>query len=217
MTPSTLRTTLGLPHYGIEQLCCLGTLERETDEAIVYLRRTWSLTSGSVAECNDAIVRRATSGKPVSGTARIGTAARRIGGRLKPWAPLLIAMMSGDLQFWLLPDRRSRDWPLLRRAMVRRSDLMKLEHLTFCRTDYPLFPFSPTMSLTDARDMLNLGGAPTHSLASVLGEDRPTAASVSSTQPKPNCLESRVGLSVASVLAASNRLISCGEISERTG
>ena len=198
---------IGIPLYGMEQLCCTGRLDRETNAAAQYLRGTWSITTASRDTLWDEIRQNAIQGVLPKGTKPLGTAIRRIGGRLKPWGPIFDAL-SGPasqpfpMRFWISADNAIA-WT--RRIQVIPEDLKRFDYVAFDPKGYALFRFLETTNITGAREILNLDGIPNCNLQKLFADDI-----ASRPQFGP---EKIIGLGV--VLEEAQRSISVAEICER--
>src|SRR3546814_15092503 len=70
------------------------------------------------------------------GTAPLGTAARRVGGRMKPWGAIVAALLDGSIPYWLASGPN-----YARRIRVRRADMARFDQTDFFEADYPGFAF----------------------------------------------------------------------------
>lgn len=131
----TLSQELGISRHGVEQLCCIGVLEAHDDSAMRaafadrHVRRTGYddlaqsineaklLWDGAVGNDTDISMRRALLA---------------IGGREKPWGPILMAMCDGELPFRL--RERTANGDLIDQVVLDGNDQPILERLSFDRT-----------------------------------------------------------------------------------
>lgn len=200
--------SIGIPLYGMEQLCCMGKLDREMNAASQYLRGAWGVTTASWDTLWDDIKQNA-QGIPPRGATPLGTAVRRIGGRLKPWGAIFDALSGsasqpGPMKFWISADNATA-WT--RRIQVIPEDLKHFDDVAFDPEGYDPLRFSETTNITGARDILNLGGMSNCNLRDLFAGDI-----ASRPQFGP---EKAVGLGV--VLEEAQRSISVAEICERNG
>src|SRR3546814_2973609 len=65
------------------------------------------------------------------GTAPLGTAARRVGGRMKPWGAIVAALLDGSIPYWLASGPN-----YARRIRVRRADMARFDQTDFFEADY---------------------------------------------------------------------------------
>lgn len=147
---SRLEQDLGVPRYASEQIACTGEVAREDHPAITFLDPVLRLVSEDVGRFIDDLEQGSEGGAP-AGAIPLGTAMRRIGGRLKPWAAVLGAMRRGDLPYWISGVGRFN-----RRAHVRLEDLEQFLDCTFHEEAWPDFPFSSEITQVDTMDLLNL-------------------------------------------------------------
>jgi len=90
----------GLPTYAIEQLVFDGLLERETDPAVNAIRKDICVRPDSVHAFVDCMNNIARIDEAPAGAVPVRVAARRIGGRLKPWSHIVRALKQGDIPTW---------------------------------------------------------------------------------------------------------------------
>ena len=81
----------------------------------------------------------------------IATAARRIGGRLKPWGNIIAALVEREIPFWMAGGPN-----YARKIRILRDDLAKYDDTIFEETDYPDFPFSNDVTQKGTEDILNI-------------------------------------------------------------
>jgi len=155
---AALAWRLGVPHYAVEQLACLGIVDREDDPAVVHLDDRLRLRSESVEVFVEALAKAARTDPPPGHAAPLGSAMRVFGGSPKPWGAVLERLISARLPFWLVGSGGE----FARRARVRPEELRRLRHLTFRQSDFPLFPFAQTCPQADVIELLNV--APKHVL-----------------------------------------------------
>ncbi|TPG11962.1 hypothetical protein [Sphingomonas oligophenolica] len=205
-TWAEIARSIGIPLYGMEQLHCMEKIDREMNAAAQYLRGAWGVTTASRDTLWDDIEQNATQGIPPRGATPLGTAVRRIGGRLKPWGAIFDALSGSALQpspmrFWISTDNAAA-WT--RRIQVISEDLKRFDDVAFDPEGYALLRFSETTNITGAREILNLGGIPSCNLQKLFAGDI-----ASRPQFGP---EKAIGLSV--VLEEAQRSISVAEICE---
>lgn len=84
----------------------------------------------------------------------LSIAMKIIGGRLKPWGPVLSKLVDGSLPF------RIKDGStfLVRRLVVKRKALPIILGLHFADPTAPNVPISDSISKADAQEILNIGG-----------------------------------------------------------
>lgn len=190
----------GLPHHAIEQFCCLGLLERESDEAVALLRDGLQITSSSDTAMMQTL--RGIEHGPRPGDAvSIEVAARRIGDRMKPWGAVFQSLLSSELPFWLGEGPK-----LVRQICVRPRDLERFDGVHFNEKDYPDFAFELTVTQREAEGVLNASTLQVMALITrgrlVFADREHSTARVATSQ---------------SVLAIGREVISAGEIAQRLG
>lgn len=150
---SSCTTRLGLPLYAIEQLCGSGLLEWEDNGALLATGTFDRVRSVSL---NDLIAglkaRAAPEGIPLDCTS-LAVATKRIGGRLKPWATIIHALIDGRIRFWLKAST-----PTTASIMVRGRDLAAFQHVTDPAAPEGL-PISPLINQLDTAEVLNISTA----------------------------------------------------------
>lgn len=82
----------------------------------------------------------------------IRAAMKVIGGREKPWGPLLIAMLAGDIVF-RLKEGKGR---LMNRIVVRQDELEKIKTLRFEPCEFSAFAFESWINRRDSEELLNI-------------------------------------------------------------
>lgn len=141
----------GISRHGVEQLACLGEVEifdagavsvafvqrqvRRTD--VERLLRRLAEMSRDIDEDDGTPIRHAM---------------RAIGGREKPWGPVLIAMIEGEIGFSLGEGHTKT----LERIRILKSDAPKLIATQFDRAAYRDFSFENTINGRDAEELLNI-------------------------------------------------------------
>jgi hypothetical protein len=201
--------SIGISLYGIEQLCCMGMLDREMNAAVQHLRGAWGITTASLNTFWNDIERKATQGLPPAGSTPLGTAVRRIGGRLKPWGAIFDTLSGLDqpacpMNFWI-SDEASTPWA--RRIHVFSTDIARFDGVAFDPDAHAPLRFSETTNITGAREVLNLGGIPHCDLRTLFAND---IASRPQFGPEKS-------ISLSAVLREAQRSISVAEICERNG
>ena len=142
---------LGLPAYAVEQLCCEGVLELAGHPAVAVVRTGLQLATAGLENLETRLAAAARSGTPPPGSVALGTAARRIGGRLKPWSAIIRALLDGSVPF-----RLSGAGPFARRARVRPEALAAFAAVAFDEGAHPGFDFSSELMQRDTAEILNV-------------------------------------------------------------
>jgi hypothetical protein len=201
----TLARATGLPIYAIENLCDHGLLDPEKDPALQYLRHASSISSGSIDRLGASILGRKGAGHPADVVA-LGTAARRIGGRLKPWTDIFMALADGSLGHWVDP-KANGDVPWLRRILVQPSTLARFDEVRISSAAGSNYLAPADCSLTDAKEILNLHGTVSINLQHVFSEE------IAAHQQRGT----KKALSMKAVLARAQAEISVAEVCARAG
>lgn len=150
-TPSihSLPGRLKLPLYGVEQLIAPDMLVWADDPALLALREWPCVVEGSIRCLQGRLRASARATTPPRDAIALVAAARRIGGREKPWGHILRAIIDKDLPTW-----RTGSGTDCRSLLVRPSDLAMFDHVVAAvRTDG--FPSEPLISKDDAGELLN--------------------------------------------------------------
>lgn len=183
---------LGITFRSIEELILVGLLD--AGEPPLGRTAVDAVTRASLQELTDKIRRAASPARPDAIPLR--QAMRIIGGRLKPWAPAIRAMLEGCLTFHLSDIAA----PLMNRVTVPRSAVTIIADLEDVAEDSAR-PFATMMSKADAADALNLTS---RQYELVLG-DWPSSNGWERTVP------------VAAVEDMLRRLVSASEVAYRLG
>lgn len=114
----------GLPNYAIEQLVAHEILVRENDPAVNAIRETICIRPESVDELKRKLDE-ITPAEPTPASAiALRAAARRIGGRKKPWSHIIAALIEGSVPIWKTTDTfQARHW------LVRPEDLIRFDSI----------------------------------------------------------------------------------------
>ncbi|WP_375427884.1 hypothetical protein [uncultured Sphingomonas sp.] len=150
---------VGLPSYAIEQMVCMGVLEQEVHPAVLLLHDRPRVRRASV-ELTLERLRACYRKDPPHGLMPLKLAANRIGGRLKPWGTMYVAMLSGDLPIWHRKEARSP----LRAILVRPESLAMFDDVHFDSHDYPDFLFDTLATSVDIGEILNVAPKVVHQI-----------------------------------------------------
>src|SRR3546814_3875620 len=132
-----LETKLGLPLYAIEQLCCLGIIDPEPHLGVLHLRPDIMIKRSSSEVLYSRLETTAQPSPTGPGTPPLGTAARRVGGRMKPWGAIVAALPDGSITYW-----RTSEPTHARRLRVRRADMPRFGQNDFIEALHTGFAFS---------------------------------------------------------------------------
>lgn len=138
-----------LPIYAVEQLCAGEILEWEDHAALLATTTAVKVRGSSIRRLEEKIASKARLDQMPNDCVSLAVAAKRIGGRLKPWASIVKALRTGSLSFW----RPNGDFsiPSLR---VRAKDLAAFQ--TIVDTEAPEgMTVSAVCSQKDAAEILN--------------------------------------------------------------
>lgn len=209
---TALQTNLGLPLYAIEQLCCHRIIDQERHPGVLHLRPTLMVKAASSEALYSSLEAKSQQSPMGADVAQLGTAARRIGGRLKPWGAIVAALLDGTIPYWLAsgPNYARRIW-------VRRADMALFDHVDFFETDHPGFSFSRYLVRRDADEILNFDPNQSrqllkqelikfHRCGNGLRSDRADVLMLAHRVISPSELSERSGRSSLSVVGEMNRL-----------
>lgn len=157
---------LDVSHHGIGQLACLKEIQIYDSEA---MRSGFVQRQAKRSDFQDLLDRlinaaqNAASGNPLDSDSKsdaprgpgltMHAAMKAIGGREKPWGPVILAMLSGELPFQL---DRTNEGRFMSRVTVARADLHKLVSMSFDEGEFPGFDFEPSINGRDAEELLNI-------------------------------------------------------------
>lgn len=147
---------LGISISAVEQLRCIGILTTPDHPAFGVLRRIPAIEKSSVEALIDCLKLRMVDVRFVGHGVEIKDAMKLIGGRAKPWGPLLAALLSGEICFGFAENVEQ---PKLCNIVLAKQDLSQLANLYFEPLNYPSFEFSKNFSRTDVMEYLNLNPA----------------------------------------------------------
>ena len=151
MVLSRLTFALMLPTYAIEQLICDKLLDEEKDELVRAARGGVCVTPQSLGRLITQLSRKRSKGEMPSTAVPLMTAARRIGGREKPWSAILRELRRGNLPFWVAGDKVTA-----RTIRVEPTNLARFDEMSFRREDHPEFEFRVECAKCEAEEILNL-------------------------------------------------------------
>jgi TniQ len=146
----TLTKPLGLPPYGIEQLCAMNELgwakapHRTLDLSL-------KVDPLSVKQFEDALMAGAIPVSAILQPVSLTAAMRGVGGREKAWGPVLRRLIDGVWSYAVTPDGSC-----VRSIIVEQEDVEAIRSVEFCMSDWPSFPFDIMLNQTDACDILNV-------------------------------------------------------------
>lgn len=151
---------IGLPPYGVEQLCAISEIVW-AKAPYRTLQAGLRIQTESVETLSGRLRASACTFDRLPRPVPLSAVMRGIGGREKPWGPVLSALLNRRWPYFL-----GRRGCVVREIYVDASDVDDIRALTFNRTDWPEFPFSPTIHQTDACDILNVPNRSRHVIKS---------------------------------------------------
>lgn len=146
----TLTKSLGLPPYGIEQLCAMNELgwakapHRTMDPSL-------RVDPVSVKHFEDALLAGAIPVSAILQPVPLTAAMRGVGGREKAWGPVLRRLIDGEWGYAVAPDGSC-----VRSIIVEQKDVEAIRSVEFCMSDWSSFPFENMLNQADACDILNV-------------------------------------------------------------
>ncbi len=146
----TLTKSLGLPPYGIEQLCAMNELgwakaPHRTMDPSLRVDRV------SVKQFEDALLAGAIPVSAISQPVPLTAAMRGVGGREKAWGPVLRRLIEGEWSYAV-----ATDGSCVRSIIVEQKDVDAIRSVEFCMSDWSSFPFENMLNQADACDILNV-------------------------------------------------------------
>lgn len=141
---------LGLPSYAIEQLCALGELVWAKAPQGT-LRKGLRVDPASVADLERALRSAASPIGELSDPVSLTRTMRGIGGREKPWGPVLRKLLAGEWRYAL-----GHEGAVAREIRVDRANVEAIREAEFNPLDQPGFSFGDTLDQADACDILNV-------------------------------------------------------------
>ena len=148
---------LDIPHHGVEQLCCIGELKLISEERVLAAVKTRHITKSSlddlIARIEGVAAHTADTNALVEDPVPLPRAMRTIGGREKPWAAAVQAMLSGELPIAI---DRSRTGRLMSRISIPADRVHMLAGMDFDVDAHPSFAFDRRINRRDTEDLLNV-------------------------------------------------------------
>jgi hypothetical protein len=188
---------LGTTLHAVEQLICLGRVTLINDAALRILYKGQQITRSTLCNLQESLKKGAGILPRGVTPVPLTRALMLIGGREKPWGPVIALMLDGQLRYSLRPGKKR----IMKRLLVHPDDVAKLLHLHFDRGDHN-FDFATTMPRRDAQELLNLTA---EHIGKAIADDLPHATTNSKQ------------LLVEPLLHMAAERISAGEILARWG
>lgn len=190
----TLAKAMGLPLYAAEQIIATGRLPTNgislAGEGPFVSEADYNAFIQELADAESKI-----GAKALSDPVPLRRASLAIGGRLKPWGRIFVALLDGKIRFALMPG----DAPLMQRISISASDVATIRRLAADASDSADLPTSTTIHKQDALEILNIAG------------DTPVLAGLRFGQGRAKLYE------LQAVLARAAKTITLPEIAQRTG
>lgn len=151
MRSGSLAERLGIARHGVEQLVCLGAiaavrgafvrelysgLQVSTSSADALIRQLEAAADSSIADDPESIPLR--------------RALMMIGGREKPWGPIMVALRDGIVPFGL-----AQGYTFSSRIRIRPGSVTWITDAVFDRSHHD-FEFAGELNRRDAQELLNL-------------------------------------------------------------
>lgn len=148
----TLRSRFGMSHHGVEQLEALGIIRPLHHPCFEARYTARQMDMGSVTELETALAYAAASGDPDRCTLPLVDAMKAVGGRMKPWGPVLDA-----IRVLRIPARLvDGDGPLSSRLLVDPRALAVITAATFVAPARWDRPTETLVTKVDATETLNI-------------------------------------------------------------
>ncbi|MBX9898230.1 MAG: hypothetical protein K2Y17_10090 [Qipengyuania sp.] len=158
----------GITLHGVEQLICMGELDRADHPAILALHPTLRIKQASFLRLTSEIEEGVAKGKRTTAYMPLRHAVLRVGGREKPWGAIFTALAKRRLRYKL----RTSPGRLVDRLMVEDGPMLDVVlSKTFDRAAHEDFPFAPVMRQRDAIELLNIFPKRFQEIAPFLGDD----------------------------------------------
>lgn len=147
---STVAKQMGLPPYGVEQLCAMD--EVIWAKAPHRTLAPWlKVDPVSLEEFEDTILAGAISPSAIAQPVSLTAVMRGVGGREKAWGPVLRRLIDGDWDYAVTPGGSC-----VRSILVDWKDVEAIRSVNFCMSDWSSFSFDNMLNQTDACDILNV-------------------------------------------------------------
>lgn len=146
-------TLLGLGNTALEQIRCLGLVDEIQHPAITALERSPGIDRKSVEHLQKCIVTNAKDVRFLENPVSLQQIFRAIGGREKPWGPLIQLLTQQQIQYGFaanVADCKCQE------LVFRLKDAPQVIALFFDPQLYPAFRFSATIGRLDLIEYLNL-------------------------------------------------------------
>ena len=147
---STVAHRIGLPPYGVEQLCAMDELVWAKAPHRT-LKPSLTVRPESAREFENALRKGAISASCLENPVTLTAVMRGVGGREKAWGPVLRGLRHGDWKYALV-----QDGCCVRSIIVDRKHVEAIRFIGFSASDWPSFPFTNTLTQSDACDILNV-------------------------------------------------------------
>ena len=198
MSPNAACEAMGITAHAVEQLVCLNLLQPITEACVQEVYPGLNLSKAGYSILLERLERVAS---PALSSDRDAVPLRRamvtLGGREKPWGPVIAAMLDGSIKYGL----QEKVGRFSGRILIAASDVAQIMDMKFDRSAFE-FPFADVITRRDAQETLNLTP---HLMARALDAEL-----------KPSITQGG-GLSLQPVLQLARLRISGGEVLARWG
>jgi hypothetical protein len=152
---SSASERLDISVHGAEQLCCLGELRLLDDDAVLAALKRRQITKSSLEILRSRLEKMGINSEETTegDFLPIHRALRSFGGREKPWGPIVVAMLVGELPFVIGPDKTGR---LMDRVSITARSIPILAAMHFDVKTYSAFAFDFYVNRRDAEEILNV-------------------------------------------------------------
>lgn len=147
---STAAKQIGIPPYGVEQLCAMNELgwAKAPHRALDLNLKVDPVT---VKQFEDVVLAGAIPASAILQPVPLTAAMRGVGGREKAWGPVLRRLIDGEWSYAVTPDGSC-----VRSIIVEQKDVEAVRSVEFCMSEWSSFPFDNMLNQTDACDILNV-------------------------------------------------------------
>jgi hypothetical protein len=153
-----------LPIYAVAQCCRPNLLEHRDCTVLAKIRSGEYICSGSSAVLTEHLFNHRQKIARPAQTVSLSVAAKRIGGRLKPWGSIFESLRSGNMPYWI----EGKDLTL-RTVYVWPVDICQFQNIVDLTFDDGALLTNFIVSQADAAEILNMPSAQLAREATALG------------------------------------------------
>lgn len=139
-----------IPLYAVEQCCRPGLLEREEHPAFLSIKSRTSVRPESLTALENALTSASSTEECPLDAVSLSVAAKRIGGRPKPWGSIVQALVNGNLEYWLNGEAATT-----RSVRIRASAITAFDAVIDDPADFGIETCA-MISQADAAEILNI-------------------------------------------------------------